>query len=225
MRAIIFANGLLDPQTDLHALLHPDDLILAADGGSRHCRALGITPYAIVGDLDSLDDAARAEWAAAGVKFYSYPTHKDYTDLELALQHALALDATDIILLGALGARWDQTMANLLLPAADELRDARIRLLDGNQEIMLLRGGSVNNGTLSITGQPGDTVSLIPLGGDAIGITTEGLEYPLFDGTLYFGATRGISNVLLQEHASIYVQSGLLLCVLLHQTGQRMGNE
>lgn len=218
MRAIVFANGLLDPTTNVHALLQPGDVILAADGGSHYCRVLGITPQAVVGDLDSLDETLRAEFVAAGVKFHHYPAHKDYTDLELALQHALAQGADDIIILGALGARWDQTMANLLLPAADEMRDAHIRLLDGNQEIMLLRGGSLNNGTLSIGGQPGDTLSLIPLGGDAVGITTEGLEYPLFDGTLYFGATRGISNVMLGEHATVHLQSGLLLCVLIHQT-------
>jgi thiamine pyrophosphokinase len=217
MRAIVFANGLLDPTTDVHALLHPDDLILAADGGSQHCRELGIIPYAIIGDLDSLEPAIQEEFLAAGVKFHRYPTHKDYTDLELTLQYALAENADDIMIFGALGARWDQTMANLLLPAADEMRDAHIRLIDGNQEIMLLRGGSPGSGTLTLVGQPGDTLSLIPLGGDAVGIVTEGLEYPLFGGTLYFGATRGISNVLLQEHAAVHLQSGLLLCVLIHQ--------
>jgi thiamine pyrophosphokinase len=219
MRAIVFANGILHPDTNVHTLLKPDDLILAADGGSRHCRTLGLTPHAVIGDLDSLDPHIRQEFAAAGVKFHSYPTHKDYTDLELALQHALAQGAEEILIFGALGDRWDQTLANLLLPAADEMRDARIRLLDGNQEIMLLRGGAVQ-----ISGQPGDTLSLIPLGGNAVGITTNGLEYPLFDGTLYFGATRGISNVLLQEHASIHLQAGLLLCVLIHQPHDRITN-
>jgi thiamine pyrophosphokinase len=217
MRAIVFANGLLSPDTDVHNLIRPDDVILAANGGSRHCRELGILPNAIIGDLDSLGEAVQAELTAAGVKFYPYPAHKDFTDLELALQHAVALGADEIIVLGALGARWDQTMANMLLPAADELRDVCIRLVDGKQEIMLLSGGSLHKGTLTLNGLPGDTVSLIPLGGDAVGISTEGLEYPLRNDTLYFGATRGISNVLLQEHASIHLLSGLLLCVLIHQ--------
>lgn len=221
MRAIIFANGLIDPDTNIHDLLRSGDLILAADGGSRHCQVFGIVPQAVVGDLDSLDATTQATWAAAGVKFYRYPSRKNFTDLELALQHAIMQGADDMIVLGALGARWDQTLANLLLPAADGLQDAHIRLVDGFQEIMLLRSGA-----LKLAGQPGDTVSLIPLGGDAVEITTQGLEYPLIGGTLYFGATRGISNVMLGHEASVQLQSGLLLCVLIHQkTDQRITND
>ncbi|MFZ6030764.1 MAG: thiamine diphosphokinase [Chloroflexota bacterium] len=212
MRAIVFANGLIDPLTDVCGLLRADDLLLAADGGSRHCQERGIVPHAVVGDLDSFDMAMQQAWAAAGVKFYRYPSRKNFTDLELALQHAIMQGADEIVVFGALGARWDQTVANLLLPIADGLRDAHVRLLDGLQEIMLLHGGS-----LKLSGRPGDTVSLIPLGGDAVGITTQGLEYPLLGGTLYFGATRGISNVMLAHEAGVQLQSGLLLCVLIHQ--------
>ena len=64
-------------------------------------------------------------------------------------------------------------------------------------------------------GQPGDTLSIIPLRGDARGITTQGLEYPLDRGSLLFGATRGISNVLLHQIASVTLEDGLLLCVVI----------
>ena len=75
---------------------------------------------------------------------------------------------------GRLGARWDQTLANLLLPASEVFSGVHIRLLDGLQEVFLLRAGE----SAEVTGSPGDTVSLIPLGGDAQGVTTDGLEYP-----------------------------------------------
>ncbi len=81
--------------------------------------------------------------------------------------------ADEILILGALGTRWDQTLANVMLPAA--FPDLNIRLVDGNQEFFYLRAGE----TITITGRPGDTLSLIPLGGEAQGITTDKLEYPL----------------------------------------------
>ncbi len=214
-RAVIFANGVMtDPEATL-AAIHPNDLIIAADGGLRHCQELGLTPAVLIGDFDSLDKAELAKMETSGAEIIHHPTRKDFTDLELALQHAHALGVTDIIVVAALGARWDQTLANLLLPAHPGLDDVHIRLVDGTQEIMLVRGGASSSG-LEINGRPGDIVSLIPLGGDANGITTHGLEYPLTDGALFFGATRGISNVLLGETASVHLEQGLLLCIVIH---------
>ena len=213
MRAVIFANGTLnDPRQSL-AAIQAGDIVIAADGGARHCRALELTPAVVLGDFDSLSTEELAQLEREGVQVVRYPSRKDFTDLELALQHAVCLGADEILVFGALGARWDQTLANLLLPAAPGLEQVCIRLLDGPQEIALLRAGEAH----TLSGQAGDTVSLIPLGGDARGITTAGLEYSLVDGTLYFGATRGISNVLLGEQATVRLQDGLLLCTIIHK--------
>jgi len=96
---------------------------------------------------------------------------------------------------------------NVLLLALPELRGVRVSLVDGQQEVTLIRG----EGT--IRGQVGDTVSLLPIAGDAEGITTRGLEYALHDGTLVFGRTRGVSNVLTAPTAHISVRRGALWCV------------
>ena len=77
-------------------------------------------------------------------------------------------------------------------------------------------------GQAFIEGQEGDTVSLLPIAGDATGITTEGLEYPLQCGALKFGSTLGISNVLTAPVARVQVERGLLLCVHI---SNRMENE
>jgi tetratricopeptide (TPR) repeat protein len=109
------------------------------------------------------------------------------------------------------------SLANILLPAA--FPGLQICLVDGLQEIYFIHPGE----KLEITGQAGDTVSLIPLGGDAEGITTRGLEYPLAKETLRLGSTRGISNVLLRQAsaadtASVTLEAGLLLCAVIHQS-------
>jgi thiamine pyrophosphokinase len=211
-RAVIFANGVIGRLEDARAALLPGDVLIAADGGARQYRRLGIQPHVLIGDFDSLDPAELQAFQAAGVEIIRHPARKDYTDLELAIRYAQSIPADEILVLGALGARWDQTVANLLLPAASDFAGAQIRLLDGPQEVLFARRGD----NLQITGQPGDTVSLIPLGSDAHGITTTGLEYPLAHETLYFGTTRGISNVLLAKTAGVRLEAGLLICVVIH---------
>jgi thiamine pyrophosphokinase len=211
-RAVIFANGVINNLDDALSLLLPGDILIAADGGGRHCRQLGLRPDILIGDFDSLDQPELEAFQAAGAEIIRHPARKDYTDLELAIRHAQVIEVDEILVLGALGARWDQTMANLLLPAAADFAETPIRLMDGVQEVLLVRGGD----ELEIRGQPGNTVSLIPLGNDARGITTHGLEYPLNNETLYFGATRGISNALLGQSASVKVEAGLLMCVIIH---------
>jgi thiamine pyrophosphokinase len=209
LRAILFANGGYTHPSSLR----PDDLIIAADGGARHCLALGLTPHLVVGDFDSIDDDQLAWLRQKGVELVQYPVRKDFTDLELALQYARQRGADEILVLAALGGRWDQTLANVLLPAAKEFASLNIRLVDGAQEISLVNAGK----RLEIQGRPGDTVSLIALKGDAYGITTQALEYPLTCETLYFGSTRGVSNVLVEERGWVSLEQGLLLCVVIHE--------
>jgi thiamine pyrophosphokinase len=213
LRTIILANGELNDLQAARAALSNYDLLIAADGGAHHCAALGVTPDVLIGDLDSLGAQELEAFRAAGVKIIRYSTRKDYTDLELAVRYAQEQGAGEIVILAALGARWDMTLANLLLPAAADLSRLRISLLDGPQEILLVCSGE----ELELRGRPGDTVSLIPLGGDAHGLTTQGLEYPLHDETLYFGKTRGISNVLTNPRGSVRVREGTVLCVVIHQ--------
>jgi thiamine transport system substrate-binding protein len=212
---VIFANGVLANPTAARDAILPNDLLIAADGGLRHCRALGLTPQVLIGDFDSISSQEVTELEAAGIEVIRHPAQKDYTDLELALQHSQALGAHEILVLAALGERWDQTLANLLLPAAGPLQGTRITLLDGAQEIHLLDARQCP-AALELRGEPGDTVSLIPLTGDAEGIRTTGLEYPLESETLSFGKTRGVSNSLIKREASIILRQGLLACIVIH---------
>ena len=207
MRVIVVANGVMHS----HFTLEGDDVLIAADGGLRHCLDFGLQPAIVIGDLDSIHEGDLAALEPSDTQILRYPTQKDFTDLELALHHALKLGADEIVIVAALGARWDQTIANLLLPAL--FPSVKIRLLDGSQEIHYIRAGE----KLEIHGRPGDMVSLIPLAGKASGVITEHLEYPLHGGELTFGSTRGISNVLLEETGTISIYDGLLLCIVTHQ--------
>ena len=207
MRAIIFANGELTPPISISQ----DDMIIAANGGAHHCLQPHIDPHYVIGDFDSLSTEEVNQLQINGAKLIRYPIKKDFTDLELALQHALELEAEEILIYGALGKRWDQTLANLLLAGAYSKID--IRIVDGNQEFYYIQSGE----TQDIPGKPGDTISLLSLTERVEGVKTSNLEYPLNDETLYFGSTRGVSNVMQEDQASVYIRNGLLLCVVIHK--------
>lgn len=208
MRIVIFANGIIeDPAAEAARWVRPGDCVVAANGGTQHALAAGLTPDHVIGDLDSLSAEQRTRLEAAGTTLDAHPPAKDETDLELALTWAVAQpDVTEIVVLGALGGRPDQALANLLLLALPALAGHDVVIADGAWTVRCLRGGEV----ATVSGRPGDTLSLIPLGGDAVGVTTEGLRYPLHDETLHFGLTRGVSNEFDSETATISLRTGLL---------------
>jgi thiamine pyrophosphokinase len=216
LRAVIFANGdLNDPQGALHHL-HPEDLLIAADGGLHHCRTLGLTPQVLIGDFDSISAHDLVSLEAKGTRLLRHPPAKDYTDLELALQYACDAGASEVLLFAALGGRWDQTIANLLLPASPGLEHISITIVDGTHEIRLL-DARLQPVEHEISAQPGDTLSLIPISNEASGVVTHGLKYPLKNESLLFGATRGVSNQVQETPARVRLGKGLLACILIRQ--------
>ncbi len=208
MRVIIIAGG--RSRSDDGRRWAPDgDLIIGADGGAARALAWGLVPGVVVGDLDSLTEEEQQELQAHGCRFIVHPRAKDETDLELALSYAAHQGAREIVVIGALGGRLDHLLANVLLLALPELEGVSVRIVDGRQEARLIRGGEA----VTLSGQPGDLVSLLPVGGDARGVTTAGLAWPLAGETLRFGFSRGVSNEMTGPVARVEVEEGYLLVV------------
>jgi thiamine pyrophosphokinase len=209
-RAIVLTNGhIQDPATIRSRLKEwSQAIVVAADGGSLHAETLGLPLHVVIGDLDSLSEDALIKLSTEHVDIQKFPSEKDETDLELALLYAAELGATQIVILGAFGGRLDMSVANLLLLTHPQLTEIHIEIWNGNQTAWIIRppGGEIQ-------GQSGDTLSLIPLHGEAKGVTTRNLEYPLYDETLPAGPSRGLSNVLTSNKASLSLQEGFLLAV------------
>jgi thiamine pyrophosphokinase len=217
MHAVIVANA---PDLDARpfaALLGGADIIIAADGGGDALAQAGIAPHVLIGDLDSISASALAWAQAQGTEVLRHAAEKDETDLELALLLAAERGAERIDVLGALGGRWDHSLANVALLALPELVGRAVRLLGMEQQAFLVRGQA------SLDGLAGDTISLLPLAGAAHGITTRGLRYPLHEATLHYERSRGVSNVLEQPPGAVTVREGLLLVVQTGQTPQNAG--
>lgn len=200
MKAVVVAHGEVDP-ADV-AELAGADLIVAADGGALHLERWGVDPDVVIGDLDSLPEppAGRTE---------RHPVEKDKTDTELALERALLAGADEVVVLGALGGpRADHALANTLLLARDH-GGAVVRLVRGPLRMRALRGG----GRAALEGAAGGMVTLLAIGGDAAGVVTSGLRYPLRGETLALGSSRGVSNEIVAAGAEVSLGSGVLLIV------------
>jgi thiamine pyrophosphokinase len=207
-RVLIIASGELVAEIGPRLRRASVDHVVAVDGGADHCRALGMVPDLIVGDLDSIAPETLAHFTKLGIPFERHPPHKDETDLELALLSAVRHGAEHIILAGVLGGRLDMTVANVLLLTRPQWGHVRVELWEPRRTTWLIRPPGE-----ALHGQPGDTLSLIALQGDAEGLTTAGLAYPLNDETLVFGQARGLSNVFTTPLARIQMRAGALLAI------------
>jgi thiamine pyrophosphokinase len=208
MRAVVVAGGDVDPTDAAH--LAGSDLSIGADAGATRLERLGRVPDVVVGDLDSLDDGDVERLVAAGSTIERHPVDKDASDAELAVDRAVAGGAGDVVLIGALGGlRFDHELANVLLLADPALTGVELRIVRGATTVRALHGGS----RLAVEGGVGDVVSLLPIGGDAIGVTTIGLRWELDRATLMIGRSRGLSNVVVEAPASVELEDGTLLVV------------
>jgi thiamine pyrophosphokinase len=214
MRAVIVAGGDVVPG-DLE-LIAPDDLVLAADGGAVPLVAAGCRPAVLIGDLDSVTVALIEELAAVGVSIEAFPEDKESSDLELALERAMTDGATQVVILGAFGGeRLDHALAGALLLAEPAYRGLDIRAVHGGSAVRVAHP----DGDVDLDGAVGDLVTLLPVAGDAHGVTTSGLRWPLSGATLRFGRSRGLSNEVVQRPASVRLNDGALFVVETRMTG------
>ena len=190
------------------AVIDEADYLVAADGGAFALERWKLRPHLVVGDMDSLGDAGVERFARQGVPVAKFSAAKDESDLELAVAQAIAVGANEVVLLGALGGdRLDHETANLLLLADPGYDGVRLEARRGALRIRPLRGP----GTLQLSGPAGALVTLLPVNGDAEGVSTDGLRYPLRGESLRFGRARGLSNEVASLPAKVTLDKGTLL--------------
>jgi thiamine pyrophosphokinase len=192
---------------DVLADLPADAWVIAADGGVAHAFALGLPVHEAIGDFDSATGADLARVKAAGGRIEAHPVAKDATDLELALSLAVAREPRRVVVIGGHGGRFDHWLANALLLAAPRYAGVGLEARMGAATLTVVRGKA------ALAGRAGEVVSLLPVHGSALGVRTVGLLYPLVDEDLPVGTTRGVSNVFVEERASVSLTGGVLLAV------------
>lgn len=205
MKAVILAGGRLLPSPQVKGLVEGAALILAADSGLRHARALGLQPAAVVGDFDSVaeDDLA----AFPDLPRVQHPVRKDSLDLELAADLAVERGATELRVLGAFGSRLDQSLGALLVGFRLRKAGIVISLHDGYRDAHPLLAGA----RLELALPPGTTFSLLAL--EDARCTIEGAEYTLDDEEVPFGVGLGLANRSLGS-TRVLLHSGLVAVIV-----------
>lgn len=199
----LVANGEIIHDQKLHPLLKNHTLIIAVDGGLKHCDRMGLTPGMIVGDLDSVSSELLEKYRQ--VPILRYPIKKDETDIELAVKEALKLSPDSVTLFGALGNRTDHTLSNLYL--ASRYPDL-MKIQTEWETILFIKGRRF------IPSFPGQVVSIFPIGSPTRGITTQGLEWDVQE-AVFDQNYMSQSNVCLGGGFDISIKEGTLMCSLL----------
>ncbi len=201
---VIFSGGELVGSGVLQDLPAPH-LSIAADGGYLIASAIDYPVDVLVGDLDSIDQSE----ISSSVLIERHSPDKDQTDLDLALELAIRDDPERIIIVGGAGGRHDHEIAIATLLASDRWRNVdEIDWISNRSRAHVVRGRRL------IHVDVGLTVSLIPVGGGAFGVTTGGLKWNLDNEVLPAGSTRGVSNVTTAPVVDVRVGNGTLLLVL-----------
>jgi thiamine pyrophosphokinase len=206
-RIIIFSGGTLGAWALEDT--KPDDVYVGADRGALFLVQQGINPDIALGDFDSVDEAELELIVHNSKQLMTCdPVKKDLTDTEMAFNWALDQKPYEIIMYGALGTRFDHSIANIHLLLKAMLNHTictivdpynRIRLI--NQPLKLERSTRFNQ------------VSLLPFSLEVTGITLQGFQYPLNEATLSIGQSLGISNRIIEPYGHILMKQGMLLVI------------
>lgn len=211
---LILANGDWTESKRLRSLLASSDHVIAADGGYSKALAHGVHVDEVVGDLDSIPEPERRRLIdAASPVVSAFPCDKNWTDLDLAVDHALRRSPARIILFGALGDRIDQSLTNLHLLEKGHRAGVPILLAAGRETAQLVAEELVLGDV-----EVGDRVSLIPFS-ESVTVETDGLRFPLRGERLHRAASRGVSNEVELTPVRIRAARGLLLVVHVSTKG------
>ncbi len=195
-KAMIFAGGEFGgaPQTK-------NCFTVCADGGYKNAVKAKIVPDVVIGDMDSIGDIPE------NIETVRASTRKDETDTQLCIDYLAEKGYDDITVVCALGGRCDHEFANLMLTVYGANRGVKVTLQGDNVSVSAIKGKAV------FKGSRGDTFSMFPVGGDAEGVTTQGLSYSLSGDTLKFDTPMGISNVFTADEACVSARKGIIIAI------------
>lgn len=177
------------------------DLTISADGGYLNALKFNIIPDICMGDFDTLK--SNIDLSCEVIKF---PPEKDDTDTMICIKKAISMGFDTIYIYGALGGRFDHTMANLQSLEYIKNKNVKGYLID-NQNIVTVQGIGKekypNRGEYKY-------FSIFSLAEKSV-LSSSGLKYQLNNTVLTRDFPLGVSNEFQEDFSQITVHSGLVL--------------
>ena len=213
MRTLIVSGGRIGHDFALSFLEKEKfDRIIGVDNGLRFLFENGIRPTHVVGDFDTADPELVDYYRKQdGIEMRTFNPVKDSTDTQIAIELALELQSTEIVILGGTGSRLDHVLGNIQSLMLAKKQGVPCVILDENNRIQLIDGETV----LEKDRQYGTYVSLIPLTTEVTGVDLIGFKYPL--GNYTFTSTGsagfGVSNEIVQKEGKIRIKAGIFVMI------------
>lgn len=190
---VLIGGAQVDPRVVSDALKFSRSIV-CADGGANTAYDLGLAPLAVIGDMDSIGEAARAAFAPA---IHQIP-EQDTTDFDKALRH---IAAPLVIGVGFLGDRLDHAMAGLHVLLKN--RDRPVVLL-GDHDVVFMSPAEI---TLELP--VGSRVSLMPV--TDVRVRTEGLRWEVDGSQMSMRDFIGSSNQAAAARVTVHATEGLAI--------------
>ncbi|WP_069650219.1 thiamine diphosphokinase [Caloranaerobacter ferrireducens] len=207
MKALIVSSGNMENLNIIKRLCEDVDLVVCADGGADLVVKADCIPGIVIGDLDSIEKNTLNRLKGYKVKFIKFPTKKDKTDTELAIDYVIGEGFNEIVLVGVTGTRLDHTLANIFLLYSLLQKGVKATIIDDHNEILITKD------ELVLYKDEKKYVSIIPFKGDLLGVTLKGFEYEVEKKNIKFSSTLGISNILISDTGVIKVEDGVCLVI------------
>lgn len=207
MKIVILSGGNPPKEQNLKKYIDNETFIISADSGANILHKYNMMPDIILGDFDSIDEGVINYFKEKNCKIISYPEEKNFTDTEAAVEEAIKLNPTSILLFGCTGSRLDHTFANLGLLYRCLINNIEAYIIDENNII------SLHNKAFKIKGKRGDLFSLQAFGDVVKGLSINKAKYELHNYDLNFGDPRTVSNELLDNTVFITFEKGMLLLI------------
>lgn len=209
MKGLIAGSGNPVTQKRLRALAEEADLIFAADGGWKILADAGIKADLVLGDYDSLSEEDHKTMTRSGVSYQTFDWEKDFTDMEAAIRLMVQKGANSITLTGAIGTRFDHSLANIFMLKGYAEKGIRIVIEDEDNGIEVLLEGDKR----SLKAQAPWYYSFLALESQGALVSLQGMKYNLDRVQVDFGSTLGVSNEVIEQMATVEVHQGCLLSI------------
>ncbi|MFA9422540.1 MAG: thiamine diphosphokinase [Sedimentibacter sp.] len=205
MIALIIANG---DEVDISSIKNINyEYVICADGGLKKADHMGILPNAILGDFDSVDPDILKKYMLMNIETKKFPPEKDFTDMELSIEFAVEKGYKKLVLISALGSRFDHSVANIMLIEKYLKLGIRIEIIDNNNKIQIIS----DNTEICIESKKNSFVSIVPLTDTISGLTLEGFKYPLDKKTVNRGSAQCVSNEIVSNYGRVSLEKGTAL--------------
>jgi thiamine pyrophosphokinase len=200
----LIANGTIQDINYHKQKIKESDILICADGGSNNAMKMNLIPDYIIGDFDSIEKKTLDFFKEMGKTKFIKNNDQSKTDFELALSLAETLEPKEIMIFGAIGNRFDHTIANILCLMQIK-PDIKAQIIDEKNIIELVEK------EIDINGEKEDIISIVPLT-DVLGLNYKGLHWLVKDKKTNFGWF-GISNKLSKNKANIKLKKGKILVI------------